>query len=111
MFPTLLGARADPNQIVTEAYLGSIVRADQMHTVYQSTCDFRGTLTGGVGSCTLPNPVPAGKRLVIESVSGAYYGDDGATLGAAYLSKSGLPRYFFPWVQCGARTTNLNDRR
>jgi hypothetical protein len=66
-----------------------------------------------LGRCTLSKSVPAGKRLVLETVTGAYYGD-GAVLGAAYLTikaANEFVEYAFPWVQSGALTSNSSDRR
>jgi LysM domain len=63
-----------------------------------------------LGRCVLPKTVPAGKRLVIETVTGYYYEDSGI-LGAALLSY-GDPehtQHAFPWVQCGLYTAV--DRR
>jgi LysM repeat protein len=64
------------------------------------------------GRCILPQAVPAGQRLVIETVTGYYY-QDGGVLGAALLS-FGDPDHIvhaFPWVQSGSLTNTGTDRR
>ncbi len=48
----------------------------------------------------LPDTVPAGKQLILETVTGYYYGD-GALIGAAYLSV-GDYSFGFPWIQWAA---------
>lgn len=78
--------------------------------VFQSGCEFLSETDKSVGRCSLSNAVPAGKSLVLETVTGYYYGDSGATLGAAFLTIAGV-RHAFPWVQCGSRTSSLEDRR
>ena len=55
---------------------------------------------GSVGRCVLPDTVPKGKQLVLETVTGFYFGD-GALIGAAFLTV-GNQRFAFPWVQCSA---------
>jgi hypothetical protein len=78
-----------------------------MTTVFQSGGDFD---SSGVsdGRCILPDSVPNGKRLVIETVTGFYYGD-GARLGAAYLTVGGF-RFAFPWTQCTSPGPTVTDR-
>ena len=66
-------------------------------TVFQSGGDFNNHAVS-IGRCVLPDSVPAGKRLVLETVTGFYYGD-GAELGSAYLTV-GKFRFAFPWVPC-----------
>lgn len=59
-------------------------------------------ISESLGRCVLPDKVPAGRRLVIETVTGMYNGDE-EILGAAFLSHgaAGTPRYAFPWILCG----------
>ena len=53
-----------------------------------------------IGHCLLPDRVPSGRRLVLETVTGAYSSD--AVLGAAILTAQPVRvQYAFPWVQCG----------
>ena len=77
-----------------------------MVELYRSGGDMDNT---SAGRCVLPDPVRAGKRLVIETVTGMYY-QDGGLLGAAYLTVGNL-RHAFPWVQCGSLTGGSEDRR
>ena len=77
-----------------------------MVELYRSGGDMDNT---SLGRCVLPDPVPAGKRLVIETVTGVYY-QDGGLLGPAYMTIKGL-RYGFPWVDCGRLTGKGEDRR
>jgi hypothetical protein len=68
--------------------------------------------SASIGRCVLPDQVPAGKRLVVETVTG-YYHHDGGVLGAALLSY-GDSRHIvhaFPWIQCGSLTNTGTDRR
>ena len=65
---------------------------------FSAECVFSNS-SPGIGNCILSNQVPAGKRLVLETVTGAYYGE-GSVLGAAYLT-IGRIRYVFPWIQNG----------
>jgi hypothetical protein len=61
------------------------------------------TSAPSIGRAVLPDSVPSGKRLVLETVTG-YYNGDGAILGAAYLdvyTGGEFVSYGFPWVQCG----------
>jgi hypothetical protein len=76
---------------------------------YLSTCSMGSSSSASMGRCDLPKSVPAGKRLIIETVTGVYYGD-GTVLGAAYLTVSRI-RFAFPWVQSGALTAGREDRR
>jgi hypothetical protein len=64
---------------------------------------------GSVGRCVLPDTVPKGKQLVLETVTGFYWGD-GALIGAAFLTV-GNYRFAFPWVQCSAPGATFEDRR
>jgi hypothetical protein len=71
------------------------------------------TSAPSIGRAVLPDSVPAGKRLVLETVTGYYYGD-GAVLGAAYLDvyvSGEVVSYGFPWVQCGGFGEAQEDRR
>lgn len=77
--------------------------------IFRSSCSVDSTTDVSVGRCTLPDTVPAGKRLFIETVTGTYWGD-AYVLGAAYLTIAGH-RYGFPWVQSGALTSDIDDRR
>jgi hypothetical protein len=79
-----------------------------MTNVFQSGGDFDQSGVS-IGRCILPDSVPAGKRLVLETVTGFYYGD-GAELGAAFLTV-GSCRFAFPWVQCTAPDSDFSDRR
>ncbi|KRV48616.1 hypothetical protein AQ490_24040 [Wenjunlia vitaminophila] len=74
--------------------------------VFRSSGDFDNT---SIGRCVLPAGVPAGKRLVIETVTGHYYAD-GGVLGPAYMDANGV-RYGFPWTQCGSLGHDTGDRR
>ncbi|MFF4407465.1 hypothetical protein [Streptomyces sp. NPDC001404] len=58
------------------------------------------------GRCVLPDQVPAGKRLTIETVTGFYSADGGGILGAAFITV-GTIRYAFPWVECGTPPSNI----
>jgi len=78
-----------------------------MTTVFQSGGNFNDS--GSLGRCLLPDSVPEGKRLIIETVTGFYYGD-GAELGAAYLSVGGV-QFGFPWIQCTSPGASPSDRR
>jgi hypothetical protein len=78
-----------------------------MATVYQSGGDFDNS--GSIGRCVLPDKVPAGKRLILETVTGFYFGD-AAELGSAFLGVGQL-RFAFPWVQCTAPEADFQDRR
>ncbi|WP_157896133.1 hypothetical protein [Mycobacteroides chelonae] len=60
-----------------------------------------------LGRCTLPDQVPAGMRLTIETVTGYYSADGGGILGAAFLGFAGGLRYAFPWVECGTPPNNI----
>ena len=68
-----------------------------MTTIFQSGGSFDNTGVS-IGRCVLPDSVPKGKRLIIETVTGFYFGD-GAELGSAFLGVGGL-RFAFPWIQC-----------
>jgi LysM repeat protein len=65
-----------------------------------------------IGRCILPDQVPPGQRLVIETVTGYYY-LDGGVLGAALLTYGDRNhiRHAFPWVQNGSLTNTGDDRR
>jgi hypothetical protein len=79
--------------------------------VFRSGASFD-TSAPSTGRATLPDSVPAGKRLVLETVTGFYYGD-GVVLGAAYLdvqAASEVISYGFPWVQCGGIGDIREDR-
>jgi hypothetical protein len=78
-----------------------------MNNIFLSGGDFNDQ--GSVGRCVLPDTVPQGKQLVLETVTGFYYGD-GALVGAAYLTVGGY-RFAFPWVQCSAPGPTFADRR
>lgn len=67
--------------------------------VFRSGGRMGSSISDSLGRCKLPDSVPAGKRLVIETVTGYYYGD-GALLGTTLLNIAGVT-YAFPWVQCG----------
>ncbi|GGU43032.1 hypothetical protein [Streptomyces violascens] len=79
--------------------------------IYRSGGSFDNN-SGSIGRVILPDPVPAGKRLVIETVTGFYSMDNGGVLGSAFLtaSNSGL-EYAFPWVPCGPPPSGPPDRR
>ena len=64
---------------------------------------------GSEGRCVLKDSVPSGKQLVLETVTGMYYGD-GELIGAAYLTV-GRYKFAFPWIQCSAPGLALADRR
>lgn len=66
---------------------------------FRSTCDISSSTSVSLGRCAFSNTLPEGKRLVLETVTGAYSGDS-EILGAAYLTVEGV-RYVFPWVQAG----------
>src|SRR5262249_45244540 len=80
--------------------------------IYQSTCNFDDT-SPSIGRCILPDAVPAGKRLILQTVTGWYYGD-GAVLGSALLTLNRIP-YAFPWVPgnpcCGGQQEREDDVR
>lgn len=78
-----------------------------MIEVFQSGGDFDDS--GSTGRCVLPDAVPKGKRLVLETVTGFYYGD-GAEMGSAFLTVGQL-RFAFPWVQCTAPDPDFSVRR
>jgi len=65
------------------------------------------------GRLVFPKKVPAGKRLVVQTVTGSYYGD-GVIHGPAVLSVWQGPdrgvQYSFPWVQCGPMIDIKEDR-
>ncbi len=70
------------------------------------------TSAPSIGRAVLPDSVPAGKRLVLETVTGYYYGD-GAILGAAYLDTwvgTEVVSYGFPWTQCGGQGDIREER-
>lgn len=79
-----------------------------MSTIFQSggSFDDKGV---SIGRCILPDSVPKGKRLILETVTGFYYGD-GAELGSAYLTV-GSVQFAFPWVQCTSPGASFGDRR
>lgn len=56
--------------------------------VFRSGGRMGSSISDSLGRCKLPDSVPAGKRLVIETVTGYYYGD-GALLGTALLILQG----------------------
>jgi len=66
---------------------------------FRSTCDISSSTSVSLGRCAFPNTLPEGKRLVLETVTGAYSGDS-EILEAAFLTVEGV-RYVFPWVQAG----------
>ena len=76
-------------------------------TIFQSGGDFNDS--GSVGRCVLPHAVPERKAPHPQDVTGFYYGD-GAEIGAAFLSVSGL-RFAFPWVQSTSPGATPGDRR
>jgi hypothetical protein len=78
-----------------------------MNNIFISGGDFSDQ--GSAGRCVLPDTVPKGKQLVLETVTGFYYGD-GALIGAAYLTVGGY-RFGFPWVQCSAPGPTFSDPR
>lgn len=83
------------------------IAADARTTLhpFQAGCDISSSTDQSQGRCKLTKSVPTGKRLVIETVTGYYYGD-GAMMGAAYLTINGV-RHAFPWLQVG--TLNSSD--
>jgi hypothetical protein len=98
---------ADPN-ILSVGQVLSIPDLPQHWELFRTG----GPMTNdSAGRCVLPEKVPAGKRLVIETVTGFYF-QDGGVLGAALLSYGdpGHVVHAFPWVQCGALGTGV-DRR
>ena len=79
-----------------------------MTTVFQSGGDFDQSGVS-IGRCVLPDAVPNGKRLILETVTGFYFGD-GAELGSAFLTV-GAFRFAFPWIQCTSPGATPGDRR
>ncbi len=79
-----------------------------MTTLFQSGGSFDNT-GDSIGRCVLPDTVPKGKRLIIETVTGFYYGD-GAELGSAYLTVGRL-QFAFPWIQYTSPGATFGDRR
>ena len=63
--------------------------------IYRSSGKFN-DVSPSIGRVILPDAVPAGKRLVIQTVTGWYYGDN-ATLGTALLTLNSM-EFAFPWV-------------
>ena len=97
VFPMIAAANGitNPNSIAVGQVL--VLPDLPRHTdVFVSGGDMDHT---SVGRCVLPHRVPAGRRLVLETVTGAYSGD--IVLGAAYLTVNNAVQYAFPWVQCG----------
>lgn len=96
-FPMIAAANAitNPNNIAAGQVL--VLPDLPRHTdVFISGGDMDNT---SLGRCVLPDRVPAGRRLVLETVTGAYSSD--IVLGAAFLTVNNRVRYAFPWVQCG----------
>ncbi len=79
-----------------------------MTTVFQSGGNFDQS-GSSLGRCILPDSVPKKKRLILETVTGFYYGD-GSELGAAYITIGGV-QFAFPWVQCTSPGASFSDRR
>ncbi|MFF4409860.1 hypothetical protein [Streptomyces sp. NPDC001404] len=78
--------------------------------IYRSGGSFDNT--GSAGRVILPDQVPAGQRLIIQTVTGFYAMDNGGVLGAAVLTNNGQGlQYAFPWVPCGVSTVASPDRR
>lgn len=65
---------------------------------FRAECYMGNSTSKSFGHCTLSKEIPAGKRLIPETVTG--YIGDGAVLGMAYLTIEGI-RYVFPWVISG----------
>jgi hypothetical protein len=74
---------------------------------FRAQCDITPSIS--LGNCTFSKSVPAGKRLILETVTGAY-DSDGTVLGAAYLTIEQI-RYTFPWVNIGTVGTGDNIRK
>lgn len=107
LFPVIAVANGitDPNVLAVGQVL-VIPEAPGHLEVFRSGGDFDNT---SLGRCVLPDRVPAGRRLVVETVTGMYFAD-GEVLGAAFLTLGGI-RYAFPWVQCGSLGEGPTDRR
>jgi hypothetical protein len=92
----------------TTAFPGSFTGPAE---VFYSSCHVTSSTATSTGRCQLPLTVPAGKRLVIETVTGYGYSQN-IILGSAYLSHSaaglGTTRTSFPWAQ---QINPISDRR
>jgi LysM repeat protein len=107
LYPLIAAANGIANPaLVAVGQLLVIPEAPGHWEVYRSGGEM---INESIGRCILPQPVPPGRRLVIETVTGYYY-LDGGVIGAAFLSLGGL-RYAFPWVQCGSLGLGPTDRR
>ena len=110
LFPVIANANGitNPNALSVGQVL-SILDLPQHSDLFRTGGEM---IDVSIGRCILPDQVPGGRRLVIETVTGFYY-SDGGVLGAALLS-SGDPRHIvhaFPWVQSGSLTNTGSDRR
>jgi len=72
--------------------------------IYRSGCSVTKSTATSTGRCTVNRAIPAGKRLVIETVTGVGTADN-QMLGAAYFSVDGHDStgaysvtYSFPWT-------------
>ena len=72
--------------------------------IYRSGCSVNKSTASSIGRCTVDRAIPAGKRLVIETVTGAGTADN-YMLGAAYFYVDGHDStgaysvlYSFPWT-------------
>ena len=114
LFPLIAGANGITNPNVVA--VGQVIAIPDLPQHWEPFTTFGEFDDNGesIGRFKFPNKVPPGKRLVIETVTGCYYGD-GAVLGPAVLSveqsDDRLANHSFPWVEGGAMSDLKQDRR